>query len=84
VPETTEKPTPIDMPPSASPQPGPTSVKAACTALISRLSQGERVPRLASPKLRAKAPITALIAPLAPIIGTVEAGSANHCAPAAA
>ena len=44
----------------------------------------ERVTRLARPKLSAKAPITALIAPLAPTIGTIPCGSASHCATAAA
>ena len=36
------------------------------------------------PKLSAKAPMTALIAPLAPIIGTARPGSTSHCAIAAA
>ena len=38
----------------------------------------------ARPKLSAKAPITALIAPLAPIIGVAPCGSTAHCAAAAA
>ena len=47
-------------------------------------SGGEAVIRRVSPKLRAKAPMTALIAPLAPITGTIEPGSASHWAIAAA
>ena len=52
--------------------------------LIQRLSRKLLVNALARPKLRAKAPITALIAPLAPIIGVAPCGSIAHCAPAAA
>ena len=52
--------------------------------LIQRLTRTELVIRLARPKLSANAPITALIAPLAPTIGTIPCGSASHWAPAAA
>src|SRR5207248_3739242 len=37
------------------------------------------VTRLGRPKLKAKAPTTALIAPLAPTIGTMLAGAVAHC-----
>ena len=58
--------------PSAAARPTP---PAATAALSQRLSCGERVIRLGCPKLSEKAPITALIAPLAPIIGIDADGS---------
>ena len=48
------------------------------TTWIQRLTLAERVICLARPKISAKAPNTALIAPLAPTIGTVLGGSASH------
>jgi hypothetical protein len=43
--------------------------------LIQRLSAGDRVIGRARPKLSANAPMTALMAPLAPTIGVIHAGS---------
>ena len=47
--------------------------------LIQRLTRRLFVKALARPKLSANAPMTALIAPLAPIMGTIEPGLAAHC-----
>ena len=57
---------------------------AARATLSQRLSAAMRTICFGRPKLSAKAPITALIAPLAPIIGIGRAGSTSHCAIAAA
>ena len=51
--------------------------------LVSPETRGERVTGLARPKLSEYAPITALTAPLAPIIGDIAAMSVAHCDSAA-
>src|SRR5678815_3854251 len=52
-------------------------------ALSDRFRLGELTIFFCCPKLRANAPITALIAPLAPIIGVGDSGATSHCAIAA-